>query len=107
MVRKILRILFLLAASLPLAAAEQLKPYRVLIVISDQWKDPRSFLVSGGGEFQTLVTMFKSWGIPFDILRLDQTQMDPNHFRDFSGHARYGAILWDVPDESISEGDQA
>ena len=83
------------------------KPYRVLIVISDQWKDPRSFLVSGGGEFQTIVTMFKSWGIPFDILRLDQTLMDPNRFTDFSGHARYGAILWDVPDENLAEADQS
>lgn len=87
-------------------ASSQLKPYRVLIVISDQWKDPRSFLVSGGGEFQTIVTMFKSWGIPFDILRLDQTLMDPSHFTDFSGKPRYGAILWDVPDE-ISDTDQA
>lgn len=86
--------------------SSQLKPYRVLIVISDQWKDPRSFLVSGGGQFQTIVTMFKSWGIPFDILRLDQTLMDPSHFTDFSGEPRYGAILWDVPDE-ISNADQA
>lgn len=84
-----------------------MKPYRVLVVISDQWKDPRSFLVSGGGEFQTIVTMFKSWGIPFDILRLDQTLMDPNHFTDFSGKPKYGAILWDVPDENISDTDQA
>src|ERR1700721_4813155 len=96
----------LMVALVPKRFAAQLKPYRVLFVITDQWKDPRSFLVSGGGDVQTIVTMFKSWGIPFDILRLDQTQMDPNHFRDFSGHARYGAILWDVPDESISEGDQ-
>ncbi len=50
--------------------------------------------------------MFKSWGIPFDILRLDQTLMDPNHFADFAGHARYGAILWDAPGE-VSEADQA
>ena len=104
---RMIRLALLLVALVPKMSAAQLKPYRVLFVISDQWKDPRSFLVSGGGEFQTIVTMFKSWGIPFDILRLDQTQMDPNHFRDFSGHARYGAILWDVPDESISEGDQA
>jgi hypothetical protein len=85
----------------------QTKPYRVLLVISDQWKDPRSFLVSGGGEFQTIVALFKSWGIPFDILRLDQTIMDPNRFTDFDGHARYGAILWDVPGNSLSSSDQA
>jgi hypothetical protein len=106
MFRRIFVLVFLLTAILPLRAAEQLKPYRVLIVISDQWKDPRSFLVSGGGEFQTIVTMFKSWGIPFDILRLDQTLMDPNQFTDFAGRARYGAILWDVPGE-VSQADQA
>jgi hypothetical protein len=106
MLQRFLAVIFLLAMALPLRAAEPLKPYRVLIVISDQWKDPRSFLVSGGGEFQTLVTMFKSWGIPFDILRLDQTLMDPSHFADFAGNARYGAILWDVPGD-VSEADQA
>src|SRR6185503_15556236 len=106
MLRKMLAAFFVLAALVPARAAEPLKPYRVLIVISDQWKDPRSFLVSGSGEFQTLVTMFKSWGIPFDILRLDQTLMDPSHFTDFAGRARYGAILWDAPND-ISTADQA
>ena len=86
--------LFLLR-SLPCDA--EVKPYRVLLVVSDQWKDPRSFLVNGGGEFQTLVTLFKSWGIPFDILRLDQTIMDAGHLADFHGDARYGAIIWDAP----------
>jgi len=84
----------------------QVKPYRVLLILGDQWKDPRSFLVSGG-EFQTFVTMFKSWGIPFDILRLDQTLMDPSHFTYFDGSPRYGAILWDVPGNSVSDNDQA
>ncbi len=93
MLRKILAAIFLLGMMLPLHAAEPLKPYRVLIVISDQWKDPRSFLVSGDGEFQTLVTMFKSWGIPFDVLRLDQTLMDPSHFADFAG----SPALWRDP----------
>src|SRR5665213_3911774 len=106
MLQRFLTVIFLLAMALPVRAAEPLKPYRVLIVISDQWKDPRSFLVSGGGEFQTLVTMFKSWGIPFDILRLDQTLMDPSHFADYAGKARYGAILWDVPGD-VSAPDQA
>src|ERR1700739_3456652 len=98
MLKRFLAIIFVLAMALPVRAAEPLKPYRVLIVISDQWKDPRSFLVSGGGEFQTIVTLFKSWGIPFDILRLDQTIMDPNQFTDVAGRPRYGAIIWDAPD---------
>jgi hypothetical protein len=92
---------------LSICCTAQVKPYRVLLVINAQWKDPRSFLVSGDGEFQTIVTMFKSWGIPFDIVRLDQTIMDPNQFTDFDGHARYGAILWDVPGNSLSASDQA
>jgi hypothetical protein len=107
MVYRIVAFILWLVPMIGTAANAQLKPYRVLIVISDQWKDPRSYLVGGGGEFQTIVTMFKSWGIPFDILRLDQTLMDPNHFTDFAGHARYGAILWDVPDEHVSDTDQA
>jgi hypothetical protein len=106
MVRRAFIAVLVLLAIYSQVAAAQLKPYRVLIVISDQWKDPRSFLVSGGGEFQTIVTMFKSWGIPFDILRLDQTLMDPNHFIDFSRNAKYGAILWDVPGD-VSEADQS
>ena len=52
--------------------------------------DPRSFLVSGGGEFQTMVTLFKSWGMPFDILRLDQVLMDPNQFTDFDAVEKLG-----------------
>src|ERR1700733_5377769 len=96
----------LLLLAFPLPGAAQTKPYRVLLVISKQWKDPRSFLVSGGGEFQTTVTLFKSWGIPFDILRLDQVLLDPNQFTDFEGRPRYGAIIWDAPDP-ISSSDEA
>jgi hypothetical protein len=97
-------LVFLLA--FPLYCSAQTKPYRVLLVISKQWKDPRSFLVTGGGEFQTMVTLFKSWGIPFDILRLDQTIMDPNQFTDFQGRARYGAIIWDAPDPISSDDEE-
>jgi hypothetical protein len=99
----LLSVIFFL--SFPLPGAAQTKPYRVLLVISKQWKDPRSFLVSGGGEFQTMVTLFKSWGVPFDILRLDQVLMDPNQFTDFEGRPRYGAIIWDAPDP-ISPSDE-
>ena len=72
------------------------RPYRLLLVISEQWKDPRSFVIAGGGEFQTMVTMFKSWGIPFDIVRLDQRVLNPNDILDMERHPRYGAIVWDV-----------
>src|SRR5215475_4238159 len=94
------RITVLLALFLPQMSWAVLKPYRLLFVVSNQWKDPRSFLISGGGEFQTVVTVLKSWGVPFDILRLDQTRLDPNQFTDFAGRAKYGAILWDVPGDN-------
>jgi len=89
----ILEMIVLFAGS---ALGQNVKPYRVLLVISDQWKDPSSYLVADGGEFQTIVTLFKSWGIPFDILRLDQQVMDPNQFAGRHGKPRYGAILWDA-----------
>jgi hypothetical protein len=89
----ILEMIVLAATS---ALAQNVKPYRVLLIISNQWKDPGSFLVAGGGEFQTIVILFKSWGIPFDVLRLDQQAMDPNHFTDMRGRPRFGAILWDA-----------
>ena len=106
---KLLRTLTLcLCLSALAASAQSFKPYRVLLVISSQWKDPASFLVTGGGEFQTLVTMFKSWGIPFDILRLDQVALDPGQFADFHGNPRYGAILWDAgSDAHLSADDSA
>ena len=36
-----------LIGSMP-AMSQQVKPYRVLLVISNQWKDPASFLVTSG-----------------------------------------------------------
>jgi len=102
-----LKIALVVAVMLPQISWAAARPYRLLLVISNQWKDPRSFLVSGGGEFQTMVTMFKSWGVPFDIMRLDQTLLDPNQFTDFLGQAKYGAILWDVPGDNLSASDQA
>jgi hypothetical protein len=92
----LLLILVIIALFETSALGQSVKPYRVLLVVSDQWKDPRSFLVANGREFQTIVTLFKSWGIPFDILRLDQQVMDPNHFTDMHDKPRYGAILWDA-----------
>ncbi|MCX6560352.1 MAG: hypothetical protein NTZ26_07535 [Candidatus Aminicenantes bacterium] len=84
-------------ASRPLAGADfAVKPYRVLLVIGDQWKDPTSTLIADGAEFQDLVTLLKSWGVPFDIARLDQERLSPAHFLDADGRPRYGAVLWDA-----------
>ena len=93
-------LLFLLAAILaphPLDAADvSVKPYRVLLVIGDQWKDPTSTLIAGGAEFQDLVTLLKSWSVPFDIARLDRERLSLHQMLDAAGRARYGAILWDA-----------
>ena len=54
----------------------RLKPYRVLIVISGQWRGLRAVSWSAAaGNSRLLVThvFFQIWGIRFDILRLDQT----------------------------------
>lgn len=69
-------------------------PYRFLVVISDQWKDPASYLIDESGEFQMLATLLKTWGIPFDILRLDQERFDKYHLLDREGHPQYGTIIW-------------
>ncbi len=86
----------LFAASVAAPGIAPFKPYRVLLVIGDQWKDPTSTLIADGAEFQDLVTLLKSWGVPFDILRLDQERLDTYHFLDMNGKPRYGAILWDA-----------
>lgn len=87
-----------LAGSLVLPAPSDVpfKPYRVLLVIADQWKDPTGTLIAGGGEFQEMVTLLKSWGVPFDILRLDQERLSLRRFLDLKGAPRYGAVIWDA-----------
>ena len=88
----------LLAALLfhPSARAGEPLPYRFLLVISNQWKDPASQVIEDGGEFNTLAALMKSWGLPFDILRLDQQRLDNYHLLDRDGRPRYGTIIWDA-----------
>lgn len=101
--------LFVLAAE-SLAA----RPFRVLVVIGDQWKDPASFMVEraaltdeysgyfmnpevyGDNDFHQLMVLLKSWGIPYDVIRLDQQFLDPNMFLGMDGDPLYGTIIWDV-----------
>lgn len=94
---------FRLAALLPmalalqgLARAQAPLPYRFLLVIGDQWKDPSSYIIEDGGEFQIMAALLKSWGLPFDILRLDQQRLDQYHLLDRDGRPRYGTIIWDA-----------
>jgi hypothetical protein len=79
-----------------MAGAQPALPYRFLLVISDQWKDPASYVIEDGGEFQIITALLKSWGLPFDILRLDQQRLDKYHLLDRDGRPRYGTIIWDA-----------
>ena len=55
------------------------KPYRVLVIIGDQWTDPMSYHIDPsrveGTDFLDVVNMLKIWGVPFDVLRLDEQRL--------------------------------
>jgi len=111
--------------------AQPVRPYRVVVVIGDQWDDPFSYLVDkpgglssqysrkilstrystgehtgygntpiipGPADFYHLVVLLKSWGIPFDVIRLDQQFLDRNMFIGPDGEPLYGSIIWAVND---------
>src|SRR5574340_662953 len=88
----------LLAAALVTGAASQTTslPYRFLLVISDQWKDPASYVVEGADEFPMVASLLKAWNLPFEILRLDQQRLDRYHLLERDGRPRYGTIIWDA-----------
>ncbi len=88
------------------AAAEPL-PYRYLLVIGKQWKDPSSKLIESGGEFPVVATLLKTWGLPFDILRLDQQRFDRYYLLDREGRSRYGTIIWDADPGAADPKDMA
>ena len=90
------------------------KPFRVIVIIGDQWQDPMSYMVtspealdefsgyssnpdvSGPIDFYHLMILLKSWAIPFDVVRLDQQFLDRNMFLGPDGKPKYGTIIWDV-----------
>ncbi len=99
MIRAAILLLCLCASGWPQTASTAnlpALPYRFLLVISDQWKDPASYVIEEGGEFQTTVALLKSWGLPFDILRLDQQRLDKYHLLERDGRPRYGTMIWDA-----------
>ena len=103
----ILRLLavLILASSMACLAQGEL-PYRFLLVISDQWKDDASLVIQPPNDFQFLAALLKTWGLPFDILRLDQQRLDRYHLLDREGRPLYGTILWNtgaakVPDQDL------
>lgn len=88
-----------------------LKPFRVLVVIGDQWDDPASYIVGKinvgttetdpsvdgkESDFYDIAILLKSWGIPFDIIRLDQQFLDRYMFLDIKDKPVYGSIIWAV-----------
>jgi hypothetical protein len=87
------------------------RPARVLLVIGDQWLDPNGRLIGApdareGGDpgpeadLLQLATLFKSWGVPFDIARLDQELLNRYHFLGPDDVPRYGAIVWAADPEA-------
>lgn len=92
--------IFLLTGVVPLSAERppsQLRlPYRFLLVVLDQWGDPGSFVIEDANEFRVVASLLKTWGLPFDILRLDQQNLDLYHLLDRDGRPRYGTIIWDA-----------
>jgi hypothetical protein len=104
-----------LAAILPLirsgaAFSAELKPYRVLVVIGDQWRDPGSYNIDenrvSGGDFRDMISMLKIWGVPFDILRLDQQRLQINRFLDGTAKPNYSCIIW-MADPNVLKGQSA
>lgn len=89
----------------------QERPNRVLLVIGDQWMDPNGYLIgapypsrfkedlSPETDLLHLATLFKSWGIPFDIVRLDQEILNLYHFLNPDDRPQYGAIVWSADQE--------
>jgi peptidoglycan/xylan/chitin deacetylase (PgdA/CDA1 family) len=73
-------------------------PYRFLLVAGNQWDDPASFLIERSGEFQITAALLKTWGLPFDVMRLDQQLLDRYHLLERDGSPRYGTIIWDAAD---------
>ncbi len=81
------------------------KPYRVLVVIGDQWGDPGSYAIHATSirpvrtsvsakDFVDVVTMLKIWGIPFDVLRLDEQRLQINRFLNGAAEPNYACVIW-------------
>ncbi|MBI4875249.1 MAG: hypothetical protein HY822_11510 [Acidobacteria bacterium] len=96
--------ILLLLSSIAWSASGGL-PYRFLLVIADQWKDDSSHLIQQPNDFQFLAALLKSWGLPFDILRLDQQRLDRYHLLGRDGRPLYGTILWNTGAAGVKDQD--
>lgn len=94
-----------IAASGAVSGGTAPRPYRVLVVIGEQWGDPGSYNIDAGGprggqtresagDFRDVITMLKVWGIPFDILRLDQQRLQINRFLNGVAKPNYSCVIW-------------
>jgi hypothetical protein len=95
------------SADNPLPAGSAfVKPYRVLVIISNQWTDPMSYNIDPervkGTDFLDVVNMLKIWGVPFDILRLDEQRLQINRFLDGVAKPNYGCVIWMADPDELS-----
>ena len=82
-------------------AMRTLQPFRVALVIGDQWQDPMSSIITAENasiDFHQITMLLTSWGIPFDIIRLDQQYLNRHMFLDSQSQPQYSVILWLVND---------
>ena len=109
-IRGLLALVLLLAAGTRAAMAGEYdqaspRPYRVLVIIGEQWDDPGSYSIDGGSrfggrtresdrDFRDVATMLKIWGIPFDILRLDQQRLQINRLLNGIAEPNYSCLIW-------------
>lgn len=104
------------------------KPNKVLLVVGSQWGDPNSEIIDGlhdsagrmvknvksdpsiprtSDTFWRVAAYLKTCSIPFDILRLDQSELRLNYFLDHHLRAAYGAMIWDVDTATLPACDYA
>jgi hypothetical protein len=69
-----------------------LKPFKVLLVSGVQMKDDT--VITQAKDFGDIAGLLKLWCIPFDILRLDSTEMMLNHYIDSNRKPKYSVIIW-------------
>lgn len=91
----------------PTAGNHSAKPFRALVIIGDQWNDPLSYHIDTrrveGEDFIDVVSMLKVWGVPFEILRLDEQRLQINRFLDGQAKPNYGCVIWMADPEVISK----
>ena len=86
-------------------------PFRVIVIIGDQWQDTLSYMVTtpepldeysgyfrkpdvpGPIDFYHLMILLKSWAIPFDLVRMGQQFLDRNIFLGPDRKPLYGKLF--------------